>query len=70
MVKNEEEATIWNSLQALDERHRIVLVLRYYHELSISEISELLAIPEGTVHSRLHGAREKLVKALKPPDGE
>jgi RNA polymerase sigma-70 factor (ECF subfamily) len=70
VLKNEKEAAIWSSLSQLDERHRIVIVLRYFHELSISEISEILSVNEGTIHSRLHNAREKLRDALNHLHGE
>lgn len=64
VIQNETEAIIWNSLNKLDERHRMVVLLKYFHELSISEISEILSVNEGTVHSRLFTAREKLKSAL------
>jgi RNA polymerase sigma-70 factor, ECF subfamily len=64
-LQNEKEVAIWRSLNQLDERHRIVVVLRYFHELSIAEISEILSLKEGTIHSRLHSAREKLRDTLK-----
>jgi len=70
IIQNEKEAMIWNSLNQLDERYHIVVVLRYFHELSISEISEILSVNEGTIHSRLHNAREKLRSALKGLHGE
>jgi RNA polymerase sigma-70 factor (ECF subfamily) len=70
VIQNEKEAALWSSLQQMDERHRIVVVLRYFHELSVTEISEILAIHEGTVHSRLHNAREKLKSALEHLNGE
>jgi RNA polymerase sigma-70 factor (ECF subfamily) len=54
----------------LDERFRTVVVLRYFHELSISEISEIISVNEGTIHSRLHTAREKLRDALQHIEGE
>jgi RNA polymerase sigma-70 factor (ECF subfamily) len=69
-IQNEKEAVIWHSLNKLDDRHRIVLVLRYFHELSIAEISEILSVNEGTIHSRLHSAREKLRDSLKSLHGE
>ena len=69
-LQNEKEAAIWRSLNELDERHRIVVVLRYFHELSIAEISEILSVNEGTIHSRLHNAREKLRDALKHLHGD
>jgi RNA polymerase sigma-70 factor (ECF subfamily) len=70
VIQNEKEAQIWKSLNQLDERHRIVLVLRYFHELSIAEISEILSVNQGTIHSRLHNAREKLRNALQHLHGE
>ncbi|HET9910562.1 MAG TPA: RNA polymerase sigma factor [Anaerolineales bacterium] len=70
VIQNEKEAQIWKSLNRLDERHRTVVVLRYFHELSITEISEILSVNEGTIHSRLHNAREKLRDALKNWHGE
>ena len=69
-VQNEKESVIWKSLNQLDERHRIVVILRYFHELPATEIAEILAVPEGTIHSRLHSAREKLREALKQLHGE
>lgn len=69
-IQNEKEAALWRSINWLDERHRIVLVLRYFHELSVAEISEILSVNEGTIHSRLHNAREKLRDALKHLHGE
>jgi RNA polymerase sigma-70 factor (ECF subfamily) len=68
-IQNEKEAILWKSLNQLDERLRTVVVLRYFHELSISEISEMLSVNEGTIHSRLHSAREKLRDALDSLDG-
>ena len=65
VLQNEREAVLWRSINQMHEKHRIVLVLRYFHELSIHEISEILAINEGTIHSRLHSAREKLRSALE-----
>lgn len=70
VIKTEKEAAIWNELNKLDERHRTVVVLRYFHELSISEISEIMSINEGTIHSRLHTARERLRDALQFMHGE
>lgn len=69
-IQNEKEAALWRSINELDERHRTVLVLRYFHELSVPEISEVLSVNEGTIHSRLHSARAKLRESLKHLDGE
>jgi RNA polymerase sigma-70 factor (ECF subfamily) len=70
VIQDEKEAVLWKALNQLDERFRTVVILRYFHELSISEISEILTINEGTIHSRLHSAREKLRDALQQLDGD
>lgn len=70
VIENEREAVLWSCLNRLDERFRTVVVLRYFHEMSVAEISEILSVNEGTIHSRLHTARERLRDALEYLDGE
>jgi RNA polymerase sigma-70 factor (ECF subfamily) len=70
VIKNEKEAALWDELNKLDERHRIVVILRYFQELSTAEIAEVLSLHEGTVHSRLHTARERLRSALFDLQGD
>ena len=60
VIDGEEGAAIWRALDKLGEKHRIPIVLRYYHDLSVIEIAEIMSIKEGTVHSRLSIGREKL----------
>jgi len=38
--------------------------LVYYHEQSIREVAEILAIPENTVKTRMFYARKKLSEML------
>lgn len=70
VIQNDKESQIWDALNQLDEPFRTVVVLRYFHELPISEISEILSVNEGTIHSRLHTARERLRNALNHLHGE
>ena len=57
---------IAEGLQELSDAHREILVLREVEELSYEEIAEALAVPKGTVMSRLFHARRKLHAVLKP----
>lgn len=64
-IKNEADANIWRAIHNLDEKHRLPIILRYYHDLQVAEIADMLEIPKGTVHSRLNAARERLRLILK-----
>jgi RNA polymerase sigma-70 factor (ECF subfamily) len=70
VIRNQQEQALWDQLNGMDEKFRSVVVLRYFHELSIAEISEILSVNEGTIHSRLHTARERLKQALETLPGE
>ena len=52
------------ALNGLDEHHRRVIVLREIEGLSYEEISRVLAVPRGTVESRLYRARAALREKL------
>lgn len=64
-MQSESDAALWQAIRALDDKHRIPVILRYYHDLPIADIAETLGIPIGTAHSRLNHAREKLRAMLK-----
>ena len=64
-IENESEEALWRAIHSMDEKHRIPIVLRYYHDLPVAEIAKILQIPEGTVHSRLNTARRLLNSVLK-----
>ncbi len=64
-IEHESGQALWDAIHNMDEKHRIPIVLRYYHDLSVAEIAYLLQIPEGTVHSRLNTARKQLHEVLK-----
>lgn len=55
-----DQADLQAALGKLSEEHRTVVVLRYLEDMSVSEVAELLDVPEGTVKSRLHHALRKL----------
>ncbi|MBK9967454.1 MAG: sigma-70 family RNA polymerase sigma factor [Holophagales bacterium] len=56
--------TVRGALMALSVDYREVVVLRHFAELSYGEMSVALAIPEKTVKSRLHTARQRLAEIL------
>lgn len=52
-------------LVKLDMKKRTVILLYYYEELNINEISNILKIPPGTVKSRLANARNKIKQLIE-----
>lgn len=61
----ELKAMVEKALATLDDKHRVPLILNIYKEMNLTEISEILEIPEGTVKSRLFTARKKVEEFLK-----
>ncbi len=55
-----KDIEIKDLMRKLDIRKRAVLYLYYFEQLSVSEISVALKIPDGTVKSRLANARKEL----------
>ena len=64
-VENESGEALWRLIHTMDDKHRIPIVLRYYHDLPVAEIAAILQMPDGTVHSRLNTARRQLHEMLK-----
>ncbi len=64
----ESAAELLTYLDQLTENHRVILLLRYYEDLSYHEIAERLRVKMGTVMSRLSRARDRLEAML--PEGD
>ena len=63
-VDRVDAQTLLTFLAQLDENHRAPLVLYYLEDLSYNEIAETLAVPLGTVQSRIGRAKVKLLQLL------
>ena len=70
VIKDERRNEILEAIDSLGEKHRLVVILRYYAGLSNEEIAQTLSIPSGTVRSRLHTARQRLKAALADKEEE
>ena len=60
LIQKQLDNNLFDIVQSLNEKHRLPVILRYYHNCPIAEIAQILDIPEGTVHSRLNSARKKI----------
>ena len=58
--RSELSDSIQTALVGMSPDYRQVIILRHFVQLSYQEMSELLEVPEKTVKSRLHTARQVL----------
>ena len=62
--KTEEHLSLWTAVQQLPADYRAVVVLFYYEDLEVREISRILQVPEATVKTRLFRDRQRLKSLL------
>jgi len=65
VAARERAAHVWRAIDALPPKLRIVVVLASIEGRDVREVAQLLAIPEGTVKSRLFAARTRLKEQLQ-----
>ena len=63
--QREEKAELMRAVNKLPAVFREAVLLHYYQGLGISEIAQMLDLPEGTISSRLSRARKKMEVLLK-----
>ncbi|HET8646635.1 MAG TPA: sigma-70 family RNA polymerase sigma factor [Vicinamibacteria bacterium] len=61
----EMERRVHDAVEALPPRLRLVVVLAAIEGHDLGEVGRLLGVPEGTVKSRLHRARQLLAEKLR-----
>lgn len=65
-----ERERVMGAMETLDGKHRAVLVLRYFNEMTYDEIAHTMGIPLGTVKSRMYVAMQTLRKQVGAQQGE
>ena len=67
-IAREADRAVWHALQRLNGQQREVIVLRYYHDLKLADIAQIMGVSERTVRTRLQQAHEQLREWLKERD--
>ena len=65
----DDRIRVEQALAHLKPDDRILLALRYYRDLKLDDIAELLDVPTGTVKSRLSTAHDRLRSAMGRAEG-
>ena len=60
-----ERRQVMEHLADLSENHREILIARFVDGMNLPELADQLAVPQGTVKSRLHHALNQLRKKMK-----
>jgi len=66
VLDRERQVEVQAALFSLPPRYRLLLVLRYWYDLSYAEMGEMLHLAEGTVKVGVFRAREALGQRLRP----
>ena len=60
------DLALQRELEKLPPEGRLLFSLRFEEELTVPQIAEVMAVPEGTVKSRLHALTQTLKQKLNP----
>jgi RNA polymerase sigma-70 factor (ECF subfamily) len=64
LFKDERQKQLLLNMEKLNDKHREILYMRYYSDLSYAEIATALDVKLGTVMSRLSRAKTRLLEVL------
>ena len=65
VIKKERSKVLHEIVDELPEKLKLTIYLHYTMDMKIEEIAKLCNVPKGTVKSRLHHARMKIVKEME-----
>ena len=65
LLRQENKDAVRNAVDSLPEIYKTVLILYYFEELQVQEISNILDCPKKTIETRLFRARGILKNVLK-----
>lgn len=63
-ITNEKQENLLKLVSELKTDHRTVVLLRYYYNMKVKEIADIMECSEGTVKSRIHYALKQLKERL------
>ncbi|MGL5354478.1 MAG: sigma-70 family RNA polymerase sigma factor [Clostridium sp.] len=61
----EEKLDLYNAIDRLKKEYRLVVIMKYFNDMTSLEISKILNVPESTVKTQLSRSKIKLKAILK-----
>ena len=64
IIRVQQRSQLDHCMAKMPDSYKELIELRFYREYSYEEIAEELGMPLGTVKTRIHRARERLIKII------
>ncbi|EOU1491611.1 sigma-70 family RNA polymerase sigma factor [Clostridium perfringens] len=64
-ISTEEKLDLYNAIGLLNDNYKTVIIMMYFNDMKIKDISKVMEIPENTVKTYLRRAKQALGEVLK-----
>ncbi|MDU1307218.1 MAG: sigma-70 family RNA polymerase sigma factor [Clostridium perfringens] len=64
-ISTEEKLDLYNAIDLLNDNYKTVIIMMYFNDMKIKDISRVMEIPENTVKTYLRRAKQALGEILK-----
>ena len=64
-ISIDEKLDLYNAIDLLNDKYKTVIILKYFNDMTIEDISKIIEIPENTVKTYLRRAKDKLGDILE-----
>lgn len=64
-ISTEEKLDLYNAIDLLNDNYKTVIIMMYFNDMKIKDISKVMEIPENTVKTYLRRAKQDLGEILK-----
>ncbi|ABG87130.1 sigma-70 family RNA polymerase sigma factor [Clostridium perfringens] len=64
-ISTEEKLDLYNAIDLLNDNYKTVIIMMYFNDMKIKDISKVMEIPENTVKTYLRRAKQALGEVLK-----
>ncbi|WP_283695309.1 sigma-70 family RNA polymerase sigma factor [Clostridium perfringens] len=64
-ISTEEKLDLYNAIDLLNDNYKTVIIMMYFNDMKIKDISKVMEIPENTAKTYLRRAKQALGEVLK-----
>jgi len=65
LTGDELQLRVREAVQTLSDDHKAVIMMHHFQGMEVNDIAQILAVPSGTVKSRLARGRDQLHRKLR-----